>query len=263
MDNRSLQIAFGVGVLASLVAGLLVAAGSWFMSQSWGVVAFVGGAWILVIAIVAVIVRKSYLNLRDEYKEGRVPDGNPPGSEWVALRRPMSNEEAWNRIRSARHEIWSLQISGSEFTANSTDAYETWLSTDRNRHLQIAFADPDDSGLLENIVKLSGNAKETNEDDAYHHLQIGVEKSLERYVELRDKFDDQVDVRIYDLSPPYSVHAVDPDDKGDPGGSLFVELYLPDLLPNDRPCMLLRPNHTAYFQYRTRSLAWFEGARRA
>lgn len=263
MDYRSLQISFGVGVLASLVAGLLPTAGSWFVSQEWSVVALVGGSWIVVISGVALIVRQSYLKLRREYV-ATTEDGEGSNShQTVRLVHQMSTEEAGNRIRSAAQEIWSLQISGSEFTANSSDTYEAWLSIDRNRHLLIAFADPTDGELLDNIVKLSGSAKETTHDQALRNLRIGIEMSLERYVGLRDKFGDRVDVRVYDFCPPYSIHAIDPDDDGNPGGSLFVELYLPDLPPSERPCMRLPHDHAAYFRYRTGSLAWFEAAQRA
>lgn len=266
MDYRSLQVTFGAGVLASLVAGVLPTAGSWVVSHSWSVVALVGGSWIAVISIVALVVRRSYLEMRKRYEQAADMSNSPADPEEmidphsVRLIRPMSIEEAGNRIRSAKHEIWSLQISGTEFTASSIETYETWLSNDANRQLLIAFADPTDSELLRNIVKLSGKANETDPFKAHDYLRAEIETSLERYLDLRDRFHGRVDVRVYDISPPYSIHAIDPDSEGNPGGSLFVELYLPELPQSERPCMRLPHDHVAYYRYRTKSLAWFEAA---
>lgn len=223
----------------------------------------------MVISIVALVVRRSWLELRK--RESALHDGRGETEDhalegigqgtMVRLLPPMSIEQAANRIKSAHQEIWSLQISGSEFTANSSETYETWLSTDANRHLLIAFANPANSELLSNIVKLSGDVSATDPLRAHEHLRSEIQASLERYVALRDRFVGQVDLRVYDFSPSYSVHAIDPDGKGDPDGSLFVELYLLDLPQSERPCMLLPHGHAAYFRYRTRSLAWFEAAK--
>ena len=259
-DYRSLQIAFAVGILSSLVAGWLAATASWLVSQSWSAVAIVGLAWTVLLLAIAYIVRRSFLALCEDYEEALRRTGEPSLTQVKFVRR-MSDEEARKRIRSAKREIWSFQISGKEFTANSIEIYEAWLSEDRNRSLLIAFANPGNTGLLESIVKLSGLAKDSTEDHAYQNLRTAIQTTLGRYTALRKRFPDQVDVRIYDFSPPYSFHAVDPDDKT--AGSGFVELYLPDLSSADRPCMLLPYEHTKYSLYRSQSLAWFEASTNA
>jgi hypothetical protein len=201
-------------------------------------------AWLGLVAVMAIAIRRNYLR------------------SYVSFVAPMSSEKAQERIRSASQEIWSFQISGSEFTSSSIETYEAWLSGDGNRRLLIAFANPENTSLLENIVRLSGVDKATNEAHAYLHLREKIKTTLNRYIDLREKFGDRVDVRVYDFSPPYSVHAVDPDHQDNPGGSVFVELYLPDLPSSERPCMLLFHDHSAYSRYHTKSLAWFEAAKR-
>lgn len=254
-DRRSLQINFTVGVLASLVAGWLAATASWLISESWSAVAIVGLAWTVILLAIAYAVRRAFLTLREEHERALLVASEPSLSS-VTFERRMSDEEAVKRIRSAKSEIWSFQISGGEFTASSTETYEAWLSKDRNRTLLIAFANPENTGLLKNIVKLSGQHKESDEDHAYEHLRLVIETTLNKYVDLQKRFPGQVTVRVYDFSPPYSFHAVDPDNPE--MGSGLVELYLPDLSSADRPCMRLPHGHVQYSLYKAKSLAWFE-----
>jgi hypothetical protein len=240
------QISFSQSVFASLIATIIFAGTSRVISQSWAIAALAFILWLGFVAAMAVLIRRNYKRTRQSY---------------ISFLAPMSTEQAKKRIRAAQSEVWSFQISGSEFTANSIETYETWLSGDRNRSLSIAFANPENENLLKNIVKLSGFDKRSNEDHEFKHLRAMIKTTLDKYIGLRDKFGDRVDVRVYDFSPPYSVHAVDPDPQDDHQGSVFVELYLPDLPAHERPCMLLPQDHTAYALYLNKSLAWFEGAR--
>lgn len=244
MEKKQSYVAFSMSVIASVAGGLFLAAGSWSVSQSWFAAAVAIAVWAAFVTIMMAALRRSYLR------------------NYVKFIAPMSNEQAENRIRSASQEIWSFQISGSEFTAHSVETYEAWLSRDGNHRLLIAFVNPENTDLLKNIVKLSGVGSLSSESHAYDHLRAIIKTALDKYIILRQKFGDRVDVRVYDFSPPYSVHIVDPDSKGNPGGSAFVELYLPDLPSRERPCMLLTHEHSAYSLYRTKSLAWFEAARR-
>lgn len=214
------------------------------LSQSGAVVGLISALWL---GLVALLMHRRYEAAQQKQ---------------VVFLAPMSTDRAKRRIRSAKSEIWSFQISGSEFTANSIETYEAWLSEDHNRILMIAFANPDNESLLKNIVKLSGVSKLSSEDHAYEHLRQLVRTTLEMYIRLREneKFKDRVDVRVYNFSPPYSIHAVDPDPQDDRPGSVFVELYLPDLPRHERPCMLLGQEHKSYRLYRNKSLAWFEDA---
>lgn len=175
------------------------------------------------------------------------------------LRLPMSSQTARARILSADREIWSFQISGGEFTAHSVEAYEEWLKADNNRRLKIAFANPENSGLLDSIVKLGGVGRFSNDDEAREHLGVIIHTSLSRYGELSRNCAHQVDVRVYDCSPPFSVHAIDPAPKKK-SGSIYVEFYLPQLPARERPCALIRWDHSAYSLFTRQSLAWFEGA---
>jgi hypothetical protein len=262
VDKRSVQIAFIVGVLASLAASVFAGVISWFISQSWAAVAVVAAAWTALVVTISEIARRSYLDLRKKYEAIQLLERGLDSEEVKFVPR-MSNAEAQDRIRSARKEIWSFQISGSEFTASSSETYETWLASppDPDRTLLIAFANPENTELLKSIVRLSGLAEESTEDHEYEHLRVVISTSLNRYIDLRDKFGERVDVRVYDFSPPYSFHAIDPDDST--AGSGFVELYLPNLPSADRPCMLLPHDHPKYSLYRDQSLSWFEASRRA
>lgn len=261
MDKRSVQIAFIIGVLASLIASGFAAGISWVVSQSWAAVVLVGLGWTALVVTISEIARRSYLSLLKKNEEIELLERGLD-SEQVKFVPPMSNAEAQDRIRAAQREIWSFQISGSEFTASSSETYETWLaSPTHDRNLLIAFANPENTELLKSIVKLSGLAQESTEDHAYEYLRAVIRTSLNRYIDLRDKFHDQVDVRVYDFSPPYSFHAIDPDDSE--AGSGFVELYLPNLPSADRPCMLLPHSHPKYSLYREQSLSWFEASRPA
>lgn len=259
-DYKSLKNNFVLAVLSSLVAGWLAASASWFVSQSWAAVAILGLAWTILLLAIAYVVRRRYLSLLQDYQDALRRNEGPDLKKGTFVRR-MSDLEAQERIRAAKREIWSFQISGKEFTANSIDTYVGWLSEDRNRNLLIAFANPNNTGLLENIVKLSGLAKDSTEDHAYENLRTAIQTTLGRYTSLAKRFDGQVDVRVYDFSPPYSFHAVDPDDKI--AGSGFVELYLPDLSSADRPCLLLPHAHAKYPLYKSQSLAWFEASTHA
>ena len=245
MINRQNIETVVFGLLTSLVGGLLLAIGSWFVSQSWAVVAVALIAWVAFVAAVAALFRHLQLSARRHR---------------VTFRKSMSEEEARTRINSAGKEIWSFQISGSEFTAHSSATYRTWLLEDRNRCLKIAFANPDDTELLKNIVKLSGVANLSNEIHAYEHLQTMIKTTLAKYIALCEEFPEQIDLRVYDFSPPFSVHATDPYYEDEATCSLFVELYLPDLPAHERPSMLLRNDQSSFSLYRTKSNAWFEAA---
>jgi hypothetical protein len=244
--NRQNQETIVLGLLTSLVGGVLLGIGSWLLSQSWSVVAIATAAWLVFAGVVAALFRHLYLSMA-RYR--------------ITIRKPMTEEVARRRIKEAKREIWSFQISGSEFTAHSAETYEAWLQEDRNRCLNIAFADPDDTELLKNIVKLSGVANLSDENHAFEHLRALIKTTLERYVKLCEEFPEQVNVRVYDFSPPFSVHAIDPHDEDEPTCSLFVELYLPDLPPRERPSMLLRKDRKLFSPYREKSHAWFTAAR--
>lgn len=245
MLTRQNQETIALGLLTSLLGGALLAIGSWFVSQSWFVVAVTTMAWLAFVAMVAALFRHLHLST---------------ARHRVVFRKPLTGEEARRRIKSAKREIWSFQISGSEFTAHSSDTYEAWLEEDRNRCLNIAFADPDDTELLKNIVKLSGVATLSNEEHAFEHLRTMIETTLERYIKLSENFPEQVNVRVYDFSPPFSVHAIDPNDEDAPTCSLFVELYLPNIPARERPAMLLRKDQQLFSLYRDKSDAWFTAA---
>lgn len=247
MDDRSPQISFTLNVLASVVSVPLIAVGTRLVSQSWSAAVFAALAWIVFVTIMAFVLRRK---IRQNY---------------VNFIRPMSDKEAQNRIRSANKEICSLQISGSEFTAHSAHVYRKWLTDDETRRLRIAFADPTDTKLLESVVKLSGAAKLVkNEERALDHLRELVEEGLNKYIKLREELGDhRVDVRVYNFSPPYSVHAIDPEDRDKPGGSLFIEFYLPDMRPSERPSMRLSHDHAEYPRFLEKSRAWFKASTRA
>jgi hypothetical protein len=245
MKNQQAPTVVVLGILTSVIGGILLGVGSWLVSQSWSVFGVAILAWLIVIIVVFALFRRLYLSAK---------------SQQIAFRKPMTSEEAGKRIDAARLEIWSFQISGSEFTAHSPDTYRTWLEKDRNRRLKIAFADPDDNELLKNIVKLSGVANLSSEDHAYEHLRELIRTTLGRYRDLCCQFAEQVDVRVYDFSPPFSVHATDPDDENASACSLFVELYLPDLPAHERPSMLLGKSDELFSLYREKSRAWFNAA---
>lgn len=248
-DQQPPYIAFALGVVSSIVGSLLLVAGSWMVSQSWFIAGLAAAAWLCLTAGMTIVFRRSYrATLKYELRKS------------VTFVRPMTQREATKRIRSAQEEIWSFQISGSEFTAHSTETYESWLEDDKNRRLRIAFANPEKTDLLKNIVSLSGVDKMSTPDHAYEHLRELARKSRDKYVTLREEFPERVDVRVYDFSPPYSIHAIDPNDGDEPAGSVFVELYLPDLRSSERPCMLLQQDHASFLLYRNQSLKWFQAA---
>lgn len=243
VDERPPHISFTLNVLASVVSVPLIGLGTRVVSQSWSTAAFAALAWLVFVVAMGLVLRRK---IRRNY---------------VHFIGPMSDEEAKERIRSASQEICSLQISGSEFTAHSVHVYREWLETDGNRRLRIAFADPTDTKLLESVFKLSGAAKLVeNHEHGLDHLRELVEAGLNKYIKLREDFGDRVDVRVYNFSPPYSVHAIDPEDKGKPGGSLFIELYLPDVRPSERPSMLLSHDHSEYSRFLAKSRAWFRAS---
>jgi hypothetical protein len=244
VDERPPHISFTLNVLASVVSVPLIGLGTRLVSQSWSTAAFAALAWLVFVVAMGLVLRRK---IRRNY---------------VIFIGPMSDEEAKERIRSAKKEICSLQISGSEFTAHSVHVYREWLETDGNRRLRIAFADPTDTKLLESVFKLSGAAKLVeNHERGLDHLRELVETGLNKYIKLREDFgDDRVDVRVYNFSPPYSVHAIDPEDEGKPGGSLFIEFYLPDVRPSERPSMLLSHDHSEYHRFLAKSRAWFRAS---
>lgn len=245
MINRQNQVTLILGLVTSIVGGILLGLGSWLISQSVSAVAVAVVGWLLFAGAVGWIFGQRYLAAT---------------ARRIVFRAPLSSPEAQRRIDAAQKEIWSLQISGGEFTAHSPDAYKEWLTEDKNRFLKIAFADPGDTELLKHIVNLSGVASLSNENHAYEHLQTMIETALDRYIELSKELPGQVDVRVYNFSPPFSVHAVDTDFEDLPRRSLFVELYLPDLPARERPALLLRKDHDKFTLYRDKSRSWFNAA---
>jgi hypothetical protein len=218
-------------LIATVISTVIVGAIGRLLSGDWEVAAGAVVIWLL-----AMFVILHYLN-----------------SRMLRFRRPMSLVEAHQRIGSADREVWSFQISGGEFTANSDDTYSEWLSGDVDRHLRIAFANPENDGLLRSIVKLSGLGEISDEQEALRHLRKIINKSLDRYLALKKTRPDQVDVRVYDCSPPFSIHAVD-------RRSVYVECYLPNLPARERPCLLLTRNHAYFKLYINQSDAWFQQA---
>jgi hypothetical protein len=227
-------------ITAAIVATAIIAIAGVLLSGGWEIPAGLVAAWLLAIAVVVHYLRSRLL--------------------W--FRRPMSLNAARLRIDSAREEIWSFQISGSEFTVNSVEVYEKWLDVDRNRRLSVAFANPANDGLLRSLVKLSGAGKMSTEVDALTHLREVILTSLGKYLELKESFPTQVDLRIYDCSPPCSIHAIDPtsDFKR---RSIYVECYLPHLPTRERPSLLLTPHQSYYARYVEQSRVWFKQATRA
>lgn len=173
----------------------------------------------------------------------------------------LSRRAACARIASARTDIWSFQISGGEFTIDLVDVYEAWLRADGSRKLKMLFADPENTGLLESIVKLSGVGRRSTEASALAILRDTIRTSLRRYDELSSRLAGQVEVRVYDCSPPCSIHAVDANPaRRRRGGSIFVEHYLPDLPWPERPCQLVTYRHTLFQTYADQSRIWFDEA---
>jgi hypothetical protein len=232
---------FGESVAASFLGGIPFAVAGGLVASSWVVAGCAALLWIVAVALVARMARR------------RVLVFIPPMS-WRAARR---------RIESASDEIWSLQISGSEFTAHSVETYEKWLDEDKNRCLKIAFVNPDNAELLASIVKLSGIDRISYDGEACRHLREVTVTSLNRYIDLRERFADQVDARIYDSSPPFSIHAVDPHASRRSSRAVFVELYLPNLPSRERPCLRLDGRHSAFSLYRDQSNDWFESSEKA
>jgi len=253
-DSQPPYAAFALGVTSSIVGSLLLAFASWSATKAWFLGALVGALWLCLTAGMAIVFRRSY---RAALHHERVKLASEQRQS-VTFVRQMTRSGAKKRIRTAKHEIWSFQISGSEFTAHSTEAYETWLRNGEDRRLRIAFANPEKPDLFKSIAKLGGQDKLSGADHAYAHLRATAETSLDKYIALRERFPDQVDVRVYDFSPPYSIHAVDPGDDNEAAGSVFVEFYLPDLPSSERPCMLLQQDHESFALYRNQSLVWFK-----
>jgi len=170
----------------------------------------------------------------------------------------LGREALLERLRSARAEIWSFQISGGDLTTSADGAYEEWLREDRGRRLKVLFANPDNEGLLQSIVKLSGFVADDEKIDL-SLLRGTIKRSIDKYLKLRGQFPSQVEVRTYDCSPPCSVHAVDAASSSR-GGSMFVECYLPQLRWADRPCFLLRRSHSQFSLYSGQCKVWFDQA---
>lgn len=84
--------------------------------------------------------------------------------------------------------------------------------------------------------------------------------NIRRYQSLGISFVGQVDVRVYDCSPPCSIHAVDVS-LDSPEGSIFVENYLPHLEWIERPCILIRSYHSTFPTYAAQCLSWFNQAK--
>jgi hypothetical protein len=171
--------------------------------------------------------------------------------------RPLTSTDARERILSANKGILSLQISGGEFTSESADAYEAWLRIDPDRRLNIAFANPDNSELLLSIIRLTRIDKATSEDEALRHLHEVIIKSLAKYTGLRDQLPGQVEVKVYDCSPPFSIHAVDPTSSR---GSIYLEFYLPHVPAGERPSTIIRARHKKFLLYASKSQAWFSNS---
>lgn len=177
----------------------------------------------------------------------------------VALRRGSTLEEVCRRIESAEREIWSFQISGGDFTINVVEAYAEWLAADSTRHLKILFANPDNAGLLESLNKLSGTGKMNSDGVALNHLTEIVRTSLQKYSNLSHRFPGRVDVRVYDCSPPCSIHAVDPQHNLR-RSSIFVENYLPHTPWGYRSCFSLGAHHKLFALYCDTCRIWFDEA---
>ncbi len=225
------------GVLAAVIGGLVLTAGGWLVSHTWSGTVGVAIVWFVVVYAGIILLRRRVLYFVSS----------------------MSSEAARARIRSADREIWSFQISGGEFTAHSVKTYEEWLNADKDRRLKIAFANPANTGLLDCIVKLSGVGRFSSDDEAREHLCQIILTSLKNYSNLSARCANQVDVRVYDCSPPFSIHAIDPISNRR-RRSIFVEFYLPGLPARERPCVLIKANHSEFKLYAEQSLAWFEGA---
>jgi hypothetical protein len=225
-------------IIGSVIAGLALLAGGWLVSHAWFVPLGLAVIWVLAVFLAIFHVHQRVL----------------------FFVQPMSSDEARERILSANKVIWSLQISGGEFTVHSVDAYEAWLREDEERHLKVAFANPDNDGLLRSINKLTGIDKRTTEEEALGHLRETINASLKRYTDLRGQLQDQVDVRVYDCIPPYSIHAIDPNSRR---GSIYLELYLPHVSARERPCTIMRHSHRKFEMYSKKSLAWFGDGTRA
>lgn len=171
----------------------------------------------------------------------------------------ISGEAAKRRVANAQSEIWSFQISGGEFTTNLVGEYDKWLRQDPKRILKLLFANPANAGLIDSIVQLSGSHRISSGPTARRYLRDSISTSLEKYSRLQAKFPKQVDLRIYDTSPPCSIHAVDVVLEAR-GSSIFIEYYLPELRWGDRPCILLRPSNKMFVTYRNQGDVWFENA---
>lgn len=168
--------------------------------------------------------------------------------------------ELRTRVASTRATIWSFQISGGEFTRHLVADYEYWLSQDPRRKLKMLFANPENEGLLEGLVELSGMGKASTREDALRHLRETIKTSLSRYSQLQASRPEQVDLRVYDCSPPCSIHACDIED-GANSGSIFVEHYLPDLPWRDRPCFLINRHAPSFGLYVEHCSIWFKDSR--
>jgi hypothetical protein len=228
---------FREAIVASLIAGLVLLGGAWLVSHKWIPPAAAGLLWIAVAGFGLREIRRHALFFVE----------------------PMTRQAAESRIRSANSEIWSFQISGGEFTVHSVDTYRRWLDAHEYRRLKVAFANPANQALLENIVKLSGVHRVSNDKDAVEHLRQIILTSQRKYSALRAEYGERVDLRIYDCSPPFSIHAIDPM-SSDRRRSIFVEFYLPGLSPRERPCVLMKGKHSAYKLFVEQSRDWFDQA---
>lgn len=232
------------GVLASLIAAAVLAATAHALAQG---IIDPSATWfipVLAASIAAVIAALAVVHQR----RGSVP--------FVSY---MSKNDLRDRIAAARSEMWSFQISGGEFTQTADKEYELWLQADEARQLKVMFANPDNEGLLMSIVKLSGMAERSAATSALPYLRDTIRTSLRRYCELSERRPGQVELKVYDGSPPCSVHAVDVV-RGAASGSIFVENYLPRTGWEDRPCFMLRRRHRLFELYARQCLAWFNEA---
>jgi hypothetical protein len=237
MIIKSYGPGLGVAVLGAMIGGAALTVAAWLASHVW-----VGALGAGMIWLAAVLTSVIYIQRRALF-----------------FVQPLTSEAAEGRIRGAYKEIWSLQISGSEFTAQSIDSYSRWLRADPDRKLRLAFANPTNTGLLSSIVKLSGLGRISNDGEATEHLRQIILASLEKYSHLSAELAGQIDLRVYDCSPPFSIHAVDPTSPYQKC-SLFIELYLPDLASRERPCILMRKNHVRFTLYVNKARAWFDQA---
>jgi hypothetical protein len=227
------------GTLTSLAATGLLAAAAWLFSEDliWPAVV------LLLVAILAGVLL---------YRVWRRRLRVIPYLELADLKK---------RIAEASNVIWSFQISGGEFTRYLVQNYERWLAADPRRRLKIMFVDPENEGLLESLVKLSGKDKASDPETGFISLRQTIRKSLQDYSDLRERMPDQVDLRVYDCCPPCSIHAVDVEKESEGDASMFIENYLPDLPWRDRPCFLLNRHSAAFDLYRSRCGVWFADAR--